>query len=99
MGIIQPPTRNKSGTFLGFNPPQKKPAAEIGPVSSKTQLQAPAADWGEEADFAEVPTALPTDDEVRNRGKKPTQSYRNPSKKTQGIIAYPTLGKRKMSHV
>eukprot|EP00434_Breviolum_minutum_P036383 symbB.v1.2.032235.t1/scaffold3844.1/size49334/1 len=26
--------------------------------------EAPAADWGEEADFAEVPTALPTDDEA-----------------------------------
>ena len=26
MGIIQPPTRNKSGTFLGFNPPPPKKA-------------------------------------------------------------------------
>jgi len=64
-------------------------------VSSKTQLQAPAADWGEEADFAEVPTALPTDDEVRNRGKKPTQSYRNPSNKNPRDYSISHPGEKK----
>ena len=60
---------------MGYNDPCKIRVRQVfGEAEKKRQPfgaenpcwvpEAPAADWGEEADWAEVPTALPTDDEA-----------------------------------
>ena len=70
---------------MGYNDPCKIRVRQVfgeGPRKNGSLLvskilagfpEAPAADWGEEADWAEVPTALPTDDEAREAVKELTK--------------------------